>query len=310
MRLEKKTQIKKIREKWGRRREILVCILKKKSSRVCGFPPTLSASLTSTAQAVLILQTQELIFSFLSIFVLLDFYLPLACILLLILNWPSWPSISTHFLSLPDLKNASTPTPIPQIECLKFPSVLAFTILLKYPSFPYQFPHNIGALLFLPHILSWNSHLHKVGTVAFGQEIVLNTVLKTVLKCYYKKQTWDAREGVESPNILWILRVCEVSKEGGRKDRRRKKKRKEIQKNENAGKEERERSGLLKFNSLPQWQFTRRAQLLVIVYLSVPTLADHSTSCKSFLLASRTLLVPTCLTDCRAGHQGLFWLTS
>lgn len=148
------------------------------------------------------LQTQELIFSFLSIFVLLNINLHLAYIPLLILVDLLFPLTSFLFLIL---KSASTPHS--ETRCLKSPSVLTFIILLKYSSFPYWFPHSIGALLSLPHTLSWNSHLQKVGTFEFGQETVLN-----ILKCYYKKQTRDAR-GVESPNILWILRVWEVRKE-------------------------------------------------------------------------------------------------
>lgn len=288
MRLEKKTQIKKIREKWGRRREILVCVLKKKSSRVCGFPPTLSASLTSTAQAVLILQTQELIFSFLSIFVLLDIYLPLACILLLILNWPSWPSISTHFLSLPDLKNASTPTSPDRMFKIPLSPGIYNTTKIFVLSLPIS-PQHRSSVIPSPYLVLEQSPAQGRDSCIWTRNC-LKYCLKNCLKCYYKKQTWDAREGVESPNILWILRVCEIRKEGGRKDRRRKKKRKEIQKNENAGKEERERSGLLKFNSLPQWQFAEE-----------PNCSSLSTSQSPPLLIT---LTPVSLSSLPPGH---FW---
>lgn len=139
------------------------------------------------------LQTQELIFSFLSIFVLLNIYLHLAYILLLILVDLLFPLTSFLFLLL-----KSVSTPHSETRCLKSPSVLTFIILLKYLSFPYWFPHNIGALLSLPHTLSWNSHLQKVGTRNCLKYIKV-LLQKANPRC--KRRSWVSKHSLDPKSL-------------------------------------------------------------------------------------------------------------
>lgn len=291
----KKWPKQRISERRGwKQREVLVWALKKKTPQVCGFSPTSLASLTSTAQAFLILQPQEFIFSLLSLFVLLNISLPFAFILLLVLNWCSCFSFSTRLLSLLNIQEPF----YPQTWCSSPPSIQAFRILLKDSSFPYRLPHNPGALPSLPESSSWNSHLKKVGIVELGQETVLNAS-----KCHHKEQTWHARVGVESPNILWIMRLWEV-REGWRREERRRKGKKGVQKEEDAVVEERGQEGekwldTIHLSSLVTTP-TKSPVAQVIIDFSVPNSADHSTSCNSFRLASRSWLVywlSTCFAD-------------